>query len=289
MTARKAGEKPQLESGNRVLRRSIAIAILLILACGFAVAHENQATVLRRTNLRSDPSSDNSLVRRLDVDEQLQLLDPSPTNGYLHVSTMHDEDGWVYARNVNVQQVPAPSLQPGSTPPSTPTASHAGPADLYPDPNLTPGTTNPDITQDTIGDTICNHNWSTKSIRPPASYTTSLKVQQMPQYQDTVAQAIEDLMDPDTGKLDTSRCVKHSANRACYEEDHLISLELGGNPTDPKNLWPEPYAPVPGPRQKDKVENYLHDQVCSGAMTLQKAQQTIVSDWYAVYLRITNQ
>jgi len=23
-----------------------------------------------------------------------------------------------------------------------------------------------------------------------------------------------------------------------YEEDHLISLELGGNPRDPKNLWP---------------------------------------------------
>ena len=26
-----------------------------------------------------------------------------------------------------------------------------------------------------------------------------------------------------------------------YQEDHLISLELGGNPTDPRNLWPEPY------------------------------------------------
>jgi hypothetical protein len=24
-----------------------------------------------------------------------------------------------------------------------------------------------------------------------------------------------------------------------YEEDHLISLELGGAPRDPKNLWPQ--------------------------------------------------
>jgi hypothetical protein len=27
----------------------------------------------------------------------------------------------------------------------------------------------------------------------------------------------------------------------CYEEDHLISLEDGGDPTDPRNLFPEPY------------------------------------------------
>ena len=25
------------------------------------------------------------------------------------------------------------------------------------------------------------------------------------------------------------------------EEDHLISLEVGGNPFDARNLWPEPY------------------------------------------------
>jgi hypothetical protein len=28
---------------------------------------------------------------------------------------------------------------------------------------------------------------------------------------------------------------------ACYEEDHLISLEDSGNSMDPRNLWPEPY------------------------------------------------
>src|SRR5216683_2609243 len=26
---------------------------------------------------------------------------------------------------------------------------------------------------------------------------------------------------------------------AHYEEDHLVSLELGGHPRDPRNLWPE--------------------------------------------------
>jgi len=71
-----------------------------------------------------------------------------------------------------------------------------------------------------------------------------------------------------------------------YEEDHLISLELGGNPTDSSNLWPEPYnASISdgGARYKDKVENYLHEQVCAGSMTLREAQTVIVNDWYKVY------
>ena len=28
---------------------------------------------------------------------------------------------------------------------------------------------------------------------------------------------------------------------SAFQEDHLISLELGGDPVDPRNLWPEPY------------------------------------------------
>jgi hypothetical protein len=52
-----------------------------------------------------------------------------------------------------------------------------GPSSLYPDPTLTPGAINPDITQATIAATICNPRWSTKTIRPPASYTNTLKKQ----------------------------------------------------------------------------------------------------------------
>ena len=61
-----------------------------------------------------------------------------------------------------------------------------------------------------------------------------------------------------------------------YEEDHLISLELGGNTTDPKNLWPEPGA---SPNPKDKIENLCHEKVCSGQITLGQAQQEIATDW----------
>jgi hypothetical protein len=68
------------------------------------------------------------------------------------------------------------------------------------------------------------------------------------------------------------------------EVDHYIPLELGGS-NDIANLWPEPYA-TPGAHEKDRVENYLHSQVCSGALALGDAQQMIVGDWYAVYLSL---
>lgn len=67
-----------------------------------------------------------------------------------------------------------------------------------------------------------------------------------------------------------------------YEVDHLVSLELGGS-NDISNLWPEAASPQPGFHEKDKVENYLHDQVCSGAMSLQDAQVQIASNWLEVY------
>src|SRR5579864_3961904 len=71
-----------------------------------------------------------------------------------------------------------------------------------------------------------------------------------------------------------------------YEVDHLVSLELGGS-NDISNLWPEAANPTPGFHQKDKVENYLHDQVCAGKISLQSAQQEISSNWMDVYNTIT--
>ncbi len=71
-----------------------------------------------------------------------------------------------------------------------------------------------------------------------------------------------------------------------YEVDHLVSLELGGS-NDISNLWPELAAPKPGFREKDKVENFLHDQVCSGEMTLKEAQIMIATDWHKAFALMT--
>jgi hypothetical protein len=140
--------------------------------------------------------------------------------------------------------------------------AQVGPPDIYPDPARTPGATNPDITQENIRETICNPRWSTKSIRPEASYTNRLKIEQIGEY----------------GYSDS--------RLRDYEEDHFIPLELGGNPTDPKNLWPEPFEtsiPDGGAHAKDKVENYLHAEVCSGSLTFDQAQREIAEDWYRAY------
>jgi hypothetical protein len=68
-----------------------------------------------------------------------------------------------------------------------------------------------------------------------------------------------------------------------YELDHFIPLEIGGSPDSVLNLFPEPYANPYGAREKDKVENYLHKQICNGTITLQTAQQEIRTNWIAVY------
>lgn len=141
------------------------------------------------------------------------------------------------------------------------------------------GVTNPDITQANIKDNICNKNWSTKSIRPPVSFTNKLKAFQLGidnKNNTGVAVSVYKILPAD------DRDLSH------YEEDHLISLELGGAPSNPNNLWPQPYTLLVngenlGAREKDRAEGYLHTQVCNGSMTLVEAQTTIKTNWVKVY------
>ena len=183
-----------------------------------------------------------------------------------------------------------PMLGPPRTPPAAPLTAPIGIAALYPDSERTPGVPNPDVRQDNIADNLCSKTWSTSTIRPPASYTSPLKVQQMKEYGDTVA---------DPG----ATCMIGSDNPKCYEEDHLISLENGGDPKDPMNLWPEPYntqvkGATVGARQKDLVEGFIHDEICFAipnskknghlpaktSVTLARAHQILTSDWYSCYV-----
>jgi hypothetical protein len=127
---------------------------------------------------------------------------------------------------------------------------------------LTPGAVNPAVTQASIRMTICRTGY-TKTIRPSSSYTTAVKRAQL-----AAGYAFH-------GDLRTSD----------YEEDHLISLELGGSPASVKNLWPEPYAASQGARVKDKIENRLHDLVCSGRIPLRTAQRAIAGNWWTAYQR----
>ncbi len=52
------------------------------------------------------------------------------------------------------------------------------------------------------------------------------------------------------------------------------------------NLWPEAAKPRPGYHEKDRVENFLHKQVCDGKMSLEEAQKQIATNWLDVYKRL---
>jgi hypothetical protein len=143
----------------------------------------------------------------------------------------------------------------------TPSRSTTG----LPDHARTPGAINPAATQANLATTICKSGWAT-SARPPSSYTSALKLVQIVEY----------------GYVDR--------NPSHYQEDHLVPLELGGAARDVRNLWPEPNeitladGTAIGSREKDDLEDALHDAVCNGSMTLDEAQRAFASDWIAAWV-----
>lgn len=112
--------------------------------------------------------------------------------------------------------------------------------------SLTPGALNAAVSQGSIGSTICVRGW-TRTIRPSSSYTRQLELEQM-------------------------RAYGRTGSPSDYQEDHLISLELGGDPTDPRNLWPEPRERA---EEVDRTEDELRERVCSGRLSLAEAQRRI--------------
>lgn len=121
------------------------------------------------------------------------------------------------------------------------------------DATCNPGARNPDVTQATIGSTICVSGYTT-SIRPSSSVTDKEKAADAKSY---------------------------SFTGSYGEYDHLIPLELGGDPNDARNLWVEPNksGATSYNNPKDSVENKLHTLICNGSITLDAAQQAIVANW----------
>ncbi|MER6032099.1 hypothetical protein [Streptomyces sp. NPDC001851] len=134
------------------------------------------------------------------------------------------------------------------------------------DPACTPGAISPAVTQANLASTICRKGGYTKNIRPPEAITRKEKEANAASY-------------------------GYSGSLGDAEYDHLISLQLGGDPNDARNLWVEPADPGHESggginNKKDPVETKLHTAVCSGKVTLQAAQQAIVTDWTTALSRL---
>ncbi|MGW7244463.1 hypothetical protein [Streptomyces sp. NPDC054804] len=127
------------------------------------------------------------------------------------------------------------------------------------DPACTPGAVSPAVTQANLASTICRKGGYTSGVRPSTYVTGKEK------------------------KLNAASYGFTGSMRDA-EYDHLISLQLGGDPNDYRNLWVEPTDP--GHKKgsgvnnlKDPVETKLHTAVCSGKVSLTAAQKAIVTDW----------
>ena len=127
-----------------------------------------------------------------------------------------------------------------------------------PDPHITPGAIDSSVSQENIQTTVCVKGY-TERVRPDKEYTNRLKYQQLRQYH------YQDL-DPRN-----------------YEQDHLIPLNIGGNPSDSKNLWPQPRRGDWSSEEKNDLEFVVYKMVCKGEISLREAQQRVASDWIQAY------
>ena len=130
---------------------------------------------------------------------------------------------------------------------------------VLPDPKLTPGATDPRVTQANIRQTICVSGY-TNTVRPPVSYTNRIKLKQMR------ARGI-------TGPL------------SAWKLDHRIPLDAAGNPRDERNLYLESAAEA---NLKDRLERAVggpHGDICSGRLTLRQGQAIFAGDYWIEYER----
>jgi hypothetical protein len=127
-----------------------------------------------------------------------------------------------------------------------------------PDASITPGTIDPHVTPQNLQSTVCVKGY-TASVRPDKRVTNRLKREQIRQYR----------------YADT--------NPQNYEQDHLIPLSIGGSPSDPRNLWPQPRKGEWGAEQKNDLEFVVYKLVCLGKLPLAEAQQRIARNWIEAY------
>ena len=127
-------------------------------------------------------------------------------------------------------------------------------AHVLPDPAIAPGVINPAVSNTTFRRTICLSGW-TKTVRPRLKWSNELKATLVP---------------PGLQMSDG-------------ELDHRLSIEDGGAPADPKNLWFQVYDDRYGARVKDVLETKLKRLVCKGRIGLDAARNALLGNWLTSY------
>ena len=107
---------------SRWYQRFFGLLLLALLTAASGAAQE--AVVTHNVNLRNDPSTTHAPIRLLAPPDIVELLQAEKTNGYYHVRTADDDEGWVYGNYVRVMSAdesepasPETALGPPPPPP----------------------------------------------------------------------------------------------------------------------------------------------------------------------------
>jgi hypothetical protein len=119
---------------------------------------------------------------------------------------------------------------------------------------------NPAVNQGNIHVTICVPGW-TKTIRPSSRLMGVVKRYLLKEAGEPNPRAVQGL----------------------WELDHIVPLELGGAPLDPRNLQLQRWGGECFAKDKDRLEWELSRLVCAGELTLEAAQQEVAADWEASF------
>jgi uncharacterized protein YgiM (DUF1202 family) len=238
------------------MKKVLSIFVFLLLQTSLTAAQT--AVVTRDVNVRADASTKNPPVEELKTGTLLQLVEPRPTNGFLHVKTGDGTEGWTWSRNLHVQTSSVAA-----------NAQHVGPANLYPDPSMTPGL----AATLSVDDLKKTYTDNCPDSKPSCTYSQDHR--NVPA---SVHKKVYDEYNVPPGE----RNIKDG------EVDHFYPLCAGGS-NDISNLW---YQPAIGDwngkdfgyHTKDKLEAFICVQIKAGKLDPKVAFDRMTEDWVKFYL-----
>jgi uncharacterized protein YgiM (DUF1202 family) len=238
------------------MKNLFSLLIFLLLQASPAAAQT--AVVTRNLNLQPDVSSNGAPVQTLKIGTKVGLVETEQANGFLNVKTEDGTKGWVWARNLQVQ--------PGG---AAANEQHVGPANLYPNPNMTHGlaaTLSVDALKKTYTDNC-------PDSKPSCTYSQD--------HRKVPASVHKQVYDEYNVPSD-------QRNFKDGEVDHFYPLCAGGS-NDISNLWYQPAiadwnGKDFGYHTKDKLEAYICVQIKAGKLDPKEAFDRMTKDWVKFYL-----
>jgi len=88
------------------MRAIVRIVVFPVLLLGLSIycSAQAQGTLTKNMNLRSGPSADAPRIATLKVQSKVRVLNPTPNNGFYHVRTVQNKEGWIWAQAVKVSK-----------------------------------------------------------------------------------------------------------------------------------------------------------------------------------------